>query len=241
MIVFPHGGPYGTYDGGFDPDAALFSQAGYVVLRVNPRGSSGYGQAFGSALEGNWPGYDYDDNMAGVDYMLSEYKYIDSSRLAIVGASGGGILTDWAVTHTNRFAAAVSISDIADFQYLWYLDDLVDMRRLPNGQKPWKLGNDYKHSAVNFVDENTKTPTMFIMGTKDFRCPPGVGSLPMYRLWKYYNIPTALVIFEEGGHTAVSPDEQFPAQRADLILKWFEQYLNGKPAAEFDVLTVGDS
>ncbi|GKT57889.1 S9 family peptidase [Colletotrichum tofieldiae] len=86
-----------------------------------------YGQAFASALADGWPGPEYDDIMAGIDYLLDR-PYVDAKELGISGASAGGTLTDWAITHTDRFGAAVSINDIADFQHDWFLGDQPDTK-----------------------------------------------------------------------------------------------------------------
>ncbi|KAG4218735.1 hypothetical protein PC116_g32785, partial [Phytophthora cactorum] len=106
-----------------------------------------YGQAFASALADGWPGPEYDDIMAGVDHLLSR-PYVDGMKLGISGASAGGTLTDWAITHTDRFGAAVSISDIADLLAYWFLGDQPDIED-PTKQ-PWLDPKDKKLSPITY-------------------------------------------------------------------------------------------
>ncbi|KAJ3533456.1 hypothetical protein NM208_g7974 [Fusarium decemcellulare] len=113
LIMLAHGGPYSWWNSAYDGNVQVMAAAGYIVFCSNPRGSMSYGQAFAAALADKWPGLEFDDIMAGVDCLIKR-PYVDETRLGISGASAGGVLTDWAITHTDRFGAAVSVSDIAD-------------------------------------------------------------------------------------------------------------------------------
>src|ERR1700737_5476950 len=92
---------------------------GYVVLYTNPRGSTSYGQDFGNIIQFHYPGDDYKDLMLGVDEVLKR-GYVDSARMGVTGGSGGGVLTNWTITQTHRFAAAASPRSIADGGGWWY-------------------------------------------------------------------------------------------------------------------------
>jgi len=107
LILNIHGGPHAAYGWVFDHEFQFMAAKGYVVLYPNPRGSTTYGQDFGNIIQYHYPGDDYKDLMAGVDAILKR-GYIDSTRLGVTGGSGGGVLTNWIVGHTNRFAAAES-------------------------------------------------------------------------------------------------------------------------------------
>ena len=105
LIMEIHGGPHGAYNGAFSYQFQNFAANGYVVLYTNPRGSTGYGSAFGNAIMHRYPGVDYEDLMAGVDTVVGR-GYIDTQSMYVGGCSGGGVLSSWVIGHTNRFAAA---------------------------------------------------------------------------------------------------------------------------------------
>ena len=109
MILNIHGGPHGSYGNEFSFDRHLQSGAGYFVLYTNPRASTGYGEDFRWGTWGSWGDEDYDDVMAGVDHVLAHYP-VDPARLGVTGYSYGGYMTNWIITQTDRFAAAINIS-----------------------------------------------------------------------------------------------------------------------------------
>ena len=113
LILNIHGGPHTAYGWVFDHEFQWMAAEGYVVLYPNPRGSTSYGQQFGNVIQFKYPGDDYKDLMAGVDELIRQ-GYIDSTKLGVTGGSGGGVLTNYTVTQTNRFKAAVSQRDISD-------------------------------------------------------------------------------------------------------------------------------
>ena len=114
LILQIHGGPHSAYGNTFTHEFHWMAAKGYVVLYTNPRGSSNYGQEFGNIIQFAYPGDDYKDLMAGVDDVLKK-GYVDEARLGVTGGSGGGLLTNWVVTQTTRFKAAVSQRDISDW------------------------------------------------------------------------------------------------------------------------------
>lgn len=239
LIALAHGGPFDYWDPAFMALRAPLYQAGYIVLSLNPRGSSSYGQAFAGALKDRWPGLDADDTIAAVQYLVATREYIDDSKLAIIGGSAGASLVDWTATHSDLFSAAISFSDIADFEAYWLIGDQPDsFANITKASQPWKDPASANRSSVNFVSSSTTTPTLFIMGDKDFRTPPALGSLPMFRLFKYYRIPTALVILEGAGHAGGGNDMRFSGLINQYALKWLDKNLHGKEVEEFDVLGV---
>lgn len=232
LIVWAHGGPYSWWSSAFDGDIQAMAAAGYFVMYINPRGSASYGQVFASALANKWPGPEYEDTMAGVDYLLSRPE-IDADKLGIAGGSAGGILTDWAITHTDRFAAAVSISSIADNSLYWFLGDQPDMAD-PNIQ-PWLNKKDRELSPITH-GLKVKTPTLFMAGTRDRRTPPATGSELMFMLLKHLRVPTALIEFEGAGHVIRGGDDaRHRGLSIHYLLRWMDHHLKGQSAPEFQM------
>ena len=114
MVVKVHGGPNSQYRTSFSHDFQLLAADGYVVVFTNPRGSSGYGEAFGAAIRADWGNKDLKDVVAGVDYVIKQ-GYVDPEKVGIYGWSYGGIMTNYAITRTNRFKAAVSGASESDY------------------------------------------------------------------------------------------------------------------------------
>ena len=115
LILEIHGGPFANYGNRFSAEMQLFAAAGYVVLYVNPRGSTSYGAEFANLIHHNYPGQDYDDLMSAVDYVLNQ-GFIDKDNLFVTGGSGGGVLTAWIIGQTQRFRAAVVAKPVIN----WY-------------------------------------------------------------------------------------------------------------------------
>lgn len=245
LLLYPHGGPYYFWSSNFFPNFHVLADAGYFVLAVNPRGSMSYGQDFASALADRWPGPDYDDYMAGVDHVLSTYAtFIDATKVGIIGGSAGGLLVDWAITHTTRFTAAVSYSDIADNSAYWFIGDEPSLQRDDNSTQPppWRIPLDVELSPITHgLNASTTTPTLFLSGTRDFRTPAPAGGQIMFRLLKYLCVPTALVQFDGAGHgidPAASDDPRHAVLSLHYQLRWLGKWLKGEAAPEFDVLPV---
>ncbi|MEY2531808.1 MAG: hypothetical protein QOI96_1893, partial [Verrucomicrobiota bacterium] len=124
LILNIHGGPHAAYGYIFEHEFQWMAAKGYVVLYPNPRGSTTYGQDFGNVIQYHYPGDDYKDLMAGVDEVIKR-GYIDDKKLGVTGGSGGGLLTNWVVGQTTRFAAAVAQRDIASWTDWWYTADFT--------------------------------------------------------------------------------------------------------------------
>ncbi|HYR86736.1 MAG TPA: S9 family peptidase, partial [Terriglobia bacterium] len=157
LILDIHGGPHTAYGYVFDHEFQWMAAKGYVVLYPNPRGSTSYGQEFGNIIQYRYPGDDYKDLMAGVDEVIKR-GYIDTNKLGVTGGSGGGLLTNWTIGQTTRFAAAVSQRDIANWADWWYSADFTLFQ--PNWFKapPFEDPEDYKaRSPITYI-KNVKTP-----------------------------------------------------------------------------------
>jgi dipeptidyl aminopeptidase/acylaminoacyl peptidase len=235
LILQIHGGPHAAYGYTFTHEFQWMAAKGYVVLYTNPRGSTSYGQDFGNVIQYNYPGDDYKDLMAGVDEILKR-GYIDEQRLGVTGGSGGGVLTNWTIGHTKRFAAAVSQRSIADWAGFWYTADFTLFTPTWFRAAPWEDPADFtKRSPITYV-KNITTPTMFVEGEVDWRTPPNEGGEIMFRALKYRKIPTVMVRFPNESHELSRSGQPWHRiERLQHIVNWFEKYLQSKPMPMYDV------
>ena len=235
MILNIHGGPHAAYGWVFDHEFQWMAARGYVVLYVNPRGSTSYGQDFGNVIQYRYPGDDYRDLMVGVDEVLKR-GYVDPKKLGVTGGSGGGVLTDWAVTQTDRFAAAVSQRDISNWASWWYTADFTLFQANWFKAPPFQDPKDYANrSAITFV-EKIHTPMMFILGQADYRTPQDSGGEQLFRALKYLKRPTAMAVFPRETHELSRSGEPWHrVERLDNIVGWFDKWLLGVPHPEYEV------
>jgi len=235
LILEIHGGPHGAYGFTFTHEFQWMAAKGYVVLYTNPRGSTSYGQDFGNIIQYNYPGDDYKDLMAGVDEVVKR-GYIDTKKMGVTGGSGGGVLTNWTVGHTTRFAAAVSQRSIADWSGFWYTADFSQYTPTWFRAAPWEDPQDYTNrSPITYV-KNITTPMMFVEGEADYRTPPADGGEIMFRALKYRKIPTVMVRFPGESHElSRSGAPWHRVERLQHIVNWFDKYLQDKPIKIYDV------
>ena len=201
---------------------------GYVVLYTNPRGSSNYGQEFGNSIQFAYPGDDYKDLMAGVDDILKR-GYIDESRMGVTGGSGGGLLTNWVVTQTTRFKAAVSQRDISDWSNFWYTADFTLFTPTWFHKAPFEDPAEFaKRSPITYVNR-IQTPLMFILGDEDYRTPPGAGGEDLFRALKYLKRQTVMVRFPGENHELSRSGKPWHrVERLEHIVGWFDKWLGEK-------------
>jgi dipeptidyl aminopeptidase/acylaminoacyl peptidase len=220
LILEIHGGPNLDYGPYFTAEIQLFAATGYVVLYTNPRGSTGYGEAFAQLINHDYPGPDFDDLMSGVDAVLKR-GYVDADNLFVTGGSGGGILTAWIVGKTARFRAAVAAKAMVNMaSAALTTDDFVTESKWFHPGPPWEQAEYYrKHSPLSLV-ANVTTPTMLLTGEEDYRCPIPEAE-QFYAALKIRKVDTALVRIPDCGHTIVDRPSRLIAKVAH-ILKWFE-------------------
>jgi dipeptidyl aminopeptidase/acylaminoacyl peptidase len=235
LILNIHGGPHAAYGWVFDHEFQWMAARGYVVLYLNPRGSTSYGQDFGNIIQYHYPGDDYRDLMIGVDELLKR-GYIDSKKLAVTGGSGGGVLTDWTITHTDRFAAAVSQRDISNWASWWYTADFTLFQPHWFKAPPFEDPQDYANrSSITFV-KNIHTPVMFVLGESDYRTPQDSGGEQLFRALKLLKRPTAMVVFPRETHELSRSGEPWHRiERLDHIVAWFDKWIMGVQHPEYDV------
>jgi dipeptidyl aminopeptidase/acylaminoacyl peptidase len=227
FILQIHGGPHSAYGNTFTHEFHWMAAKGYVVLFPNPRGSSNYGQDFGNVIQFRYPGDDYRDLMAGVDEVLKR-GYIDEKRLGVTGGSGGGLLTNWTITQTNRFAAAVSQRSIADWSGFWYTADFTLFTPTWFRKAPWEDPADFAaRSPITHVAK-VKTPLMLVDGDDDLRTPASDGGEMMFRALKYMKVPTVMVRFPGETHElSRSGKPRHRIERLQHIVGWFDKFLQG--------------
>lgn len=234
LILNIHGGPHAAYGFIFDHEFQWMAAKGYVVIYPNPRGSTSYGQEFGNIIQYNYPGDDHKDLMAGVDLLIKR-GYIDEKKLGITGGSGGGVLTNWAIGHTNRFAAAVSQRDISDWSSWWYSADFTQFQPFWFKGAPWEDPDFKRRSPITYVDKIT-TPLMLILGEADWRTPTGAGGEQMFRALKYRKIPTVMIRFPNESHELSRSGQPWHRiERLQHIVGWFDKWLMGVSKPEYEV------
>ncbi len=233
LILEIHGGPHSAYGNVYTHEFQWMAAKGYVVLFVNPRGSTTYGQDFGNIIQYHYPGDDYKDLMAGVDEALKR-GYVDPNRLGVTGGSGGGLLTDWTVTQTQRFKAAVAQRDIADWYGFWFTADFTLFQPTWFRKAPWEDPQDFAaRSPITHV-ANVTTPEMFILGDQDYRTPPADGGEMMFRALKYRRVPTVMVRFPRENHELSRSGEPWHrVERLQHIVGWMDEWLMGKKNAAY--------
>ena len=180
LILNTHGGPHGAYGNDFAFQFQLLAANGYLVLYTNPRGSTGYGEKFLWGTWGGWGVLDYQDVMAGVDYTVKQYA-VDEKRMGVTGYSYGGFLTDWIITQTTRFSAAIAGAGISNWISDYGTADIPRTKESEFYGPPWEPKSRdllVKSSPITHV-ANVTTPTMFTASricecpsSKPSRCTP---------------------------------------------------------------------
>ena len=229
-ILEIHGGPYAAYGPHFATDYQLYAAAGYAVLYTNPRGSTGYGQAFADGIEKTYPASNFDDLMAAVDSAVAQ-GYADPNNLFVTGGSGGGILTAWIVGKTDRFKAAASQKPVINWASMALTSDGTPFfGRYWMGKQPWEDYQSYWARSPLSLVANMKTPTLVVVGDEDYRTPVSEAE-QLYAALKLRRVPTALVKVPGAPHNMTNRPSQ-SAARAAAIIAWFDKYRTGKPAAQ---------
>ncbi|MFL5551644.1 MAG: prolyl oligopeptidase family serine peptidase [Gemmatimonadaceae bacterium] len=221
LIMEIHGGPHGAYTSGFNFSFQNFAANGFVVLYTNPRGSTGYGSAFGNAIEHAYPSVDYDDLMAAVDTVIGR-GYIDTRSMFVGGCSGGGVLSSWVIGHTQRFAAAAVRCPVIDWVSMAGQTDIplftYNFFDAPFWEKPEQW---LKQSPLMYVGHVT-TPTLIMTGELDRRTPIPQ-SEEYYAALKMRGVPTTLLRFEGEYHGTGSKPSNF--MRTQLyMMSWYKRW-----------------
>ena len=222
LLLEIHGGPFAMYEPSFACEIQEYAAAGYVVLYLNPRGSTGYGEDFANQIHHNYPDKDYDDLMSGVDSVVGR-GYIDHQRLFVTGGSGGGLLTAWTVGHTDRFRAAVVVKPVINWTSFVLTGDMNNYFYLYwFGAFPWEDVQSYwKRSPLAYAG-NVHTPTMLITGEADYRTPSGEAE-QFYQALKLRKIDTAMVRVPNASHD-ISARPSLMNAKVAYELAWFKAH-----------------
>ena len=238
LILEIHGGPFSMYSVAFNYMFQNFAANDFVVLYVNPRGSTGYGSGFSGGIDHNYPGPDYDDLMAGVDATISKGS-VDTTRMYVSGCSGGGVLSSWVIGHTDRFAAAAVRCPVIDWLSMTGNTD-IPLFTYSFFQKPfWEDPSEWlSHSSVMTVGKVT-TPTLLMTGVLDRRTP-----MPQteeyYAALKVRGVPVKLLQFEGEYHGTASKPSNFIRTQL-YMMSWFKRYTRTPEGKSNSVSTaVGD-
>jgi len=231
MVLSVHGGPAGMYGFDFFHEFQIYAARGWAVFFTNPRGSTGYGEKFDRGVQLQWGGKAYVDIMNGVDTVLARHPWIDKDRLGITGGSYGGFMTNWIISHTTRFKAAVTLRSISNF----ISDDGTRDGAYGHAED---FGGDlferfetyWDTSPLKYV-KNVKTPTLVLHSDMDFRVPIEQGE-QWFRALQHFGVPSEIVFFPRENHNLTRTGE--PVHLVESLkwqAYWFDRYLNGNGAA----------
>jgi dipeptidyl aminopeptidase/acylaminoacyl peptidase len=231
MILYIHGGPQGMFGTDWMMQVQVFAAKGWSVLYANPRGSTGYGAKFVDAVVKEWGGKVYTDLMGIVDVALAKNQWIDPDRLGVTGCSFGGFMTNWIISHTTRFSAAVPMCSISNYISVEGTRDGYYGHSHDFGGDLYQNFDLYwKYSPVRYA-MNVQTPTLILHGELDQRVPIGQAE-QWFRALRHFHVPAELVIFPHEYHTGFSNGE--PKHIVEAVkwqVYWFEKYLDKNAAA----------
>ena len=235
-----HGGPQGAWgdDWSYRWNAELFAANGYVVVMINPRGSTGYGQAIVEGVSGDWGGKPFTDLMTGLDYAEQHYPFIDKNRECALGASYGGFMANWILGHTDRFKCIVSHDGMfnAESAFGTTEEDWFNICEFKTpgsqGGHPWDYygkpdsENPFRKFSPSTYAKNFKTPTLVVHGQLDYRLDLSEG-LQLFDTLQLEGVPSKMLYFPDEGHWVLKP------QNSQLWYKtvndWVDQW-TGKAA-----------
>ena len=220
-ILRIHGGPVSQYQNEFDSQLQTLAGHGYLVVVANPRGSSGRGERFSTAIFADWGNKDAQDVLAAVDYAVAQ-GLADPARLGVGGWSYGGILTNYVIAQDQRFKAAVSGASIANVLAGYGTDQYVREYEVELGV-PWKTADTWVKLSFPFLHaDRITTPTLFLCGDKDFNVPL-LNSEQMYQALRSLGVETQLVIYPGQHHGINKPS--YRRDRLERYLAWYDKYL----------------
>jgi dipeptidyl aminopeptidase/acylaminoacyl peptidase len=233
-LVNIHGGPFSQYGNKFFDEFQLQAAAGYVVVYCNPRGSSGYTEAWGRAIRwpecdvdpgGGWGSVDYDDIMAVVDESIARFDFIDSDRMGVLGGSYGGYMTSWIISRNDRFKAACSERAVNDLLNLEHDSDIASMFADYVGVGHIDDAEPYRRQSPITHVKSINTPVLIIHSESDLRCPISQGE-SLFVALRLQRRPVEFVRFPGEGHElSRSGSPSHRVQRAEIILDWFDRHL----------------
>ncbi|HKJ03609.1 MAG TPA: S9 family peptidase [Longimicrobiales bacterium] len=227
LILDIHGGPHGAYGNEFSFERQLQAANGYFVLYTNPRGSTGYGEDFLWGIWGSWGDEDYDDVMAGVDDVVAHYP-VDPRRMGVTGYSYGGYMTNWVITQTDRFAAAVTGAGISNWMSDYGTADIPRTKESEFFGAPWEeegLKNLLASSPIVHA-AGVSTPTLFVHGESDHRVPIEEAE-QMYTALQKQGVPARMIRYPDSYHGGWTPWRLL--HRYWSSMQWWDRWLKEQP------------
>jgi dipeptidyl aminopeptidase/acylaminoacyl peptidase len=226
MIVMIHGGPHAQQGPAFNVKAQIYAAHGWATLMVNYRGSTGYGQKLADAIFQDQNGGEARDVSAGVDAALAKYTWLDSDRIGIEGGSYGGQLTNWLITQTTRFKAAIpsaGISNLVSFNYMAYYHDYlaVEFGTFPHERSLMDLL--WQRSPIRYVHK-VRTPTLFLHGENDNDVPIAEAEQFFIALMDV-GVKTEMVRYPREGHGI--RETRHVADSIERSIRWYEKHFSG--------------
>ncbi len=207
-----HGGPQGAWgdDWSYRWNAELFAANGYVVVMINPRGSTGYGQKFVEGVSGDWGGKPFTDLMTGLDYAEQHYPFIDKSRECALGASYGGYMANWILGHTGRFKCIVTHDGMFNAESAFGSTDELWFNTWEFQGHPWDYygkpdsENPFRKWSPSLYAKNFKTPTLVVHSQLDYRLDLSEG-LQLFTTLQLLHVPSKMLYFPDEGHWVLKP------------------------------------
>jgi len=223
LAFLVHGGPQGSFDDHWHYrwNPQIYAAHGYATVMIDFHGSTGYGQAFTDAINGDWGGAPFEDLMTGLDWLLARHDWIDPDRMAALGASFGGYMINWIQGNTDRFAALVCHDGNLD-EYMAYFDtEELWFPEWENGGPPWENPESYrKHSPVQHVSR-WSTPELVIHGALDFRVVETQG-LATFNALQRRGVPSRLLYYPDENHWVLKPLNSI--QWHEVVLDWIDRW-----------------
>jgi dipeptidyl aminopeptidase/acylaminoacyl peptidase len=224
-ILYIHGGPHMGWGHVYNFDFQMLAAAGYGVLVINHRGSTGYGNAFATATKGDWGNLDYQDLMAGVDHAIAQ-GLADPDRLGVCGLSGGGNLTCWTIGHTDRFKAAVPENPVTNFVSFYGVSDIgVRFAVSELGGHPHEIPEVYARCSPITYAHRCTTPTLLLQSEQDYRCPADQAE-QFYTVLKANGCMVEMLRLPNSAHVGsiAGPVASRRAQN-EAMLDWFHRFI----------------
>jgi dipeptidyl aminopeptidase/acylaminoacyl peptidase len=224
LILFVHGGPQGSWDDRFHWrwNPQILAGAGYAVLQPDPRGSTGYGQAFVDGINGDWGGKVYEDLMRSVDQVITTVPWVDSTRVAAAGGSFGGYMMYWMAGHTDRFRCLVSHAGLYDLESFYGATEELWFPEWEFMGTPWDHPESYAQWSPRHSVRGWKTPMLVTEGARDYRVPEAQGFAAFTALQRR-GIPSELLWFAGENHFIVKPQNSILWY--DTMIGWFDRWL----------------
>lgn len=225
MLLEIHGGPFGMYAESMMHEFQVLAASGYVVLFTNPRGSTGYGDDFAGQLFRAWGKHDFPDLMAAVDWAIAQ-GYVDDDRMGVLGGSYGGYMTNWVITHTNRFKAAMTQRTVSNMYSTFGTDDIFFASAEQTiGALPWEDPEIYWELSPMTYVANIETPLLIEMQEEDWRCPPEQ-SEQLFTALKRLGKTVEMVRYPDESHgMSRNGQPKHRIERYRYMTEWFERYL----------------